>query len=119
MCRRKLFPDTIINQEKRTVPDRKPSEVTDPVNHVMGRRAVTQPTRLMAHDAEEDPNCDEEGSCEEDSDLAAAHERGMDELASVVEELEVTLDGQDVEELRGCQSPCMKDSPPSERRMPS
>ena len=53
-----------------------------------------------AHDAEEDPNSDEEESCEEESDLTAAFEREMDELASVVEELRDTLDVQDVEDLR-------------------
>ena len=53
-----------------------------------------------AHDAEEDPNSEEEESCEEESDLTAAFEREMDELASVVEELEDTLDVQDVEDLR-------------------
>ena len=53
-----------------------------------------------AHDAEEDPNSEEEESCEEESDLTAAFEREMDELASVVEELEDTLDVEDVEDLR-------------------
>ena len=53
-----------------------------------------------AHDVEEDPNSEEEASCEEESDLTAAFEREMDELASVVEELEDTLDVQDVEDLR-------------------
>ena len=40
-----------------------------------------------------------EESCEEESDLTAAFEREMDELASVVEDLEDTLDVQDVEDL--------------------
>ena len=53
-----------------------------------------------AHDAEEDPNSEEEESCEEESNLTAAFEREMDELASVVEELDDTLDIQDVEDLR-------------------
>ena len=53
-----------------------------------------------AHDAEEDPNSEEEESCEEESDLTAAFEREMDELASVVEGLEDTSDVQDVEDLR-------------------
>ena len=53
-----------------------------------------------AHDAEEDPNSEEEDSCEEESDLTAAFEREMDELASVVEELEDTLDVQGVKDLR-------------------
>ena len=56
--------------------------------------------QLMAHDGEEDPSSEEEGSCKEESDLTAAFEREMDELASVVEELEDTLDVQDVEHLR-------------------
>ena len=53
-----------------------------------------------AHDAEEDPNSEEEESCEEKSDLPRAFEREMDELVSVVEELEDTSDVQDVEDLR-------------------
>ena len=38
--------------------------------------------------------------CEEESDLTTAFEREMDELVSVVEELEDTLGVQDVEDLR-------------------
>ena len=53
-----------------------------------------------AHDAEEDPNSEEEESFEEESDSTTAFEREMDELASVVEELEDTLDVQDVEDSR-------------------
>ena len=53
-----------------------------------------------AHDAEEDPNSEEEESCEEESDLTTVFEHEMDELASVVEELEDTLGVQDVEDLR-------------------
>ena len=43
---------------------------------------------------------EEEESCEEESDLTAASEREMDELASVLGELEDTLDVEDVEDLR-------------------
>ena len=43
-----------------------------------------------AHDAEEDPNSEEEESCEEESDVTTTFKREMDELASVVEELEDT-----------------------------
>ena len=43
---------------------------------------------------------EEEESCDEESDLTAAFEREMDELASVVEGLEDTMDVQDVEDLR-------------------
>ena len=71
----------------------------DSADLVTGGRGVTQPMRL-AHDAEEDPNSEEEDSCEEESDLTAAFEREMDELASVVEELEDTLDVQGVKDLR-------------------
>ena len=39
-----------------------------------------------ARDAEEDPNSEEEESGEEETDLTAAFEREMDELATVVEE---------------------------------
>ena len=53
-----------------------------------------------AHDAEEDRNSEEEESCEEESDLTAAFEREMDELVSVVEELEDTLDVQNVNRRR-------------------
>ena len=53
-----------------------------------------------ARDTQEDPNSEEEESGEEETDLTAAFAREMDELASVVEELENTLDLQDVEDLR-------------------
>ena len=53
----KLFPDTVISQEKRSAPDRKPGHVTDQKtndrfkkrfrNLVRGRQGVTQPMRLM------------------------------------------------------------------------
>ena len=43
---------------------------------------------------------EEEESCDEESDLTAASEREMDELASVFGELEDTLDVEDVEDLR-------------------
>ena len=49
-----------------------------------------------AHDAEEDPNSEKEELYEGESDLTTAFERGIDELASVLEELEDTLDVQDV-----------------------
>ena len=68
-----------------------------------------------AHVADEDPNSEEEESCEEESDVTAAFEREVDELASVVEELE------DASEkiCENFQSPCMRDSPPSERHTKS
>ena len=53
-----------------------------------------------AHDATEDPNSEEEESCEEESDMTTTFEREMDDLVSVVEELEDTLVVQDVENLR-------------------
>ena len=61
--------------------------------------------RYTAHetderDTEEDPNPEDEESGAEETDLTAAFEREMDELASVVEEMEDTLDVQDVEGLR-------------------
>ena len=111
----KLFPDTIISQEKRSVPDRKRSHVTDrkPSDRFKNRfckprdgktgRYIAHETD--AHDAEEDPNSEEEESCEEDSDLTAAFEREMDELVSVVEELEDTLDVQDVNRRRELSEP--------------
>ena len=105
----KLSPDTIINQEKRSVPHRKPTHATDwkmsdrfknrfrePRDGKTGRYIAHE---TDAHDPEEDPNSEEEESCEEESDLAAAFERVMDELASV-EEVEDTVGVQDVEDLR-------------------
>ena len=65
-----------------------------------GRTARYKAYETDAQDAEEDPNSEEEVSCEEESDLTTAFEREMDELASVVEELEDTVDVQDVEDLR-------------------
>ena len=53
-----------------------------------------------ARDTEQDPNSEEEESCEEESGLTAAFEPEIDELASVVQELEDTSDVQDVEDLR-------------------
>ena len=86
----KLFPDTIISQEKRSVPGRKPGHVTDRKTNDRFKNRFRQPRdgrtgryaahETDAHDAEEDPNSEEE-SCEEESDLTTAFERGMDELA--------------------------------------
>ena len=53
------------------------------------------PLETDARDAEEDPNSEEE-----EPDLTAAFRREMDELASVVEELEYKVDVQDVEDVR-------------------
>ena len=98
----KLSPDTIINQEKRSVLDRKPSQVTDQKVNQRFRNRFLKPRdgntgryivhETDAHCAEEDPNFEEEESCEEESDLPAAFESVTDELASVEEELEDTLD---------------------------
>ena len=106
----KLFPDTIISQEKRSVPDRKHGQVTSRKTKDRFRNRFHRPRdgktkrctahETDAHDAEEDPNSEEEEPCEEESDLTTAFEREMDELASVVEELEDTLGVQDVEDLR-------------------
>ena len=100
-----LFPDTIISQEKRSVPDRKPGHMTDWKSHDRLSNLFRKPRdgktgryiahETDAHDAEEDPSSEQE--CEEESDLTAAFEREMDEVVSVVEELEDTLDVQDVE----------------------
>ena len=104
----KLFPDKIINQVKGTVPDRKPSQVTDRKTNDRFKNRFRKSRdgeterytahETDAHDVEEDLNSEEEGSCQEESDLAAAFEREMDELALVVEELEDTLDVQDGED---------------------
>ena len=119
----KLCPDTIISQEKRSVPDRKPSHVSDRKPNDRFKNRFRKPRdgksgRYTAHetdarDTEEDPNFEEEESGEQETDLTAAVEREMDELVSVVEELEDTLDAQDVEDLRELsQSPCTTDSSP-------
>ena len=91
----RLLPDTIIRQEKRSVPDRKPGPVTDGKTNDRFRNRFRRPRdgktwrctahETDAHDAEEDPNSEEEESCEEESDLTTALKREMDELASVVE----------------------------------
>ena len=101
----KLFLDTRISQEKRSATDSKPTDrklddrfknrFRKPRDGKTGRYAAHE---TDAHDGEEDPNSDEEESCEEESDLTTAFEREMDELASVVEELEDTLDVEDLRE---------------------
>ena len=106
----KLFPDTIISQEKRSAPDRKLGHVMDRRPNDRFKNRFRKPRdgktgRYTAHetdaqDAEEDPNSEKEESCKEESDLTTAFEREVDELATVVEELEDTLDVQDVEDLR-------------------
>ena len=106
----KLFPDTIISQEKRSVPDRKLGHVTDRKTNDRFSNRFRKPREgktgrytaheTDAHDVEEDPNSEEEESCEEELDSTTAFERDMDELASAEEELEDTLDVQDVEDLR-------------------
>ena len=113
----KLFPDTIISQEKRSVPDRNQGHVTDRKPNDRFKNRFRKPRdgksgRHTAHetdarDTEDDPNYEEEESGEEETDLTAAFEREVEELASVVEELKHTSD---------FQSPCMRDSPPSVRR---
>ena len=106
----KLSPDPIISQEKRSVPDRKPSHVSDRKTNDRFKNRFRKPRdgksvpytvhKTDARDTEEDPNSEEEESGEEETDLTAAFEREMDELASEVEELEDALDVQDVEDLR-------------------
>ena len=106
----KLFPDTIISQEKRSVPDRKVGHVSDRKPNDRLKNRFRKPRdgksgRYTAHetdarDTEDDPNSEEEESGEEDTDLTAAFGREMDELASVVEELEDTSDVRDEEDLR-------------------
>ena len=67
----KLFPDTIISQEKRSVPDRKPSHVsdrkpndrrTDFAKLVTGKSGRYTTHETDARDTEEDPNSEEEKS---------------------------------------------------------
>ena len=87
----KLFLDTIISQEKRSVPDRKQGQVTDRKPNDCFRKQFRKPRdgrtgrfsaqETDAHDAEEDPNSEREESCEEESDSTTAFEREMDELA--------------------------------------
>ena len=81
----KLCLDTTISQEKRSTPDRKPSRVTErkpsdrfknrfrkPRDGKTGRYTACE---TDAHDAEEDPNSEEEESCEEESDLTTVFVR--------------------------------------------
>ena len=106
----KLFPDTIVSQETRSVPDRKPSDVsdqkpndrsrTDFANLVMGSQGVSRPTKLMHVTQRKIQTPRRKSRVKKEADLTAAFEREMDELASVVEELEDTSDVQDVEDLR-------------------
>ena len=66
----RLLPDTIIRQERRSVPDRKPGQVTDRKTNDRFRNRCRRPrdgkTRRYtahetdAHDAEEDPNSEED-----------------------------------------------------------
>ena len=78
----KLFPDTIISQEKRSVPQRKLGHVTDRKTNNRFRNRFRRDGRTGrytahendAHDAEEDPNSEEEESCEGESDLTTAFE---------------------------------------------
>ena len=61
----KLFLNTVINQEKRSVPDRKPTHVTNRKAHDRFRNGFRKPPdgktgrciahEADAHDAEEDP----------------------------------------------------------------
>ena len=112
----KLFRDTIISQEKRSTPDRKPMD-RRPNDRFKNRFRRPRDWKTGCYtgretdapDAEEDPNSEEEESCEEESDLTAAFEREMDELASVVEELI----------CENFQSPCMRNQPPSKRHTQS
>ena len=90
----KLFPDKVISQENRSAPDRKPMDrrskdrfknrFRKPRDGKTERHIAYE---IGAHDAEDDPNSEEEESCEEESDLTNTFEREMDELASMVEEL--------------------------------
>ena len=78
----KLFPDTMISQEKQSAPDRKPGHVTDRRQNDRCKSRFRKPRhgktgRYTAHetdaqDAEEDPNSEKEESCEEESDLTTA-----------------------------------------------
>ena len=100
----KLFPDTMISQENKQghVTDR---QTTDRFKNRFRKPRDGKSGRYTAHetdarDTEEDPNSEEEESGEEETDLTAAFEREMDELASVMEEVEDALNVQDVEDLR-------------------
>ena len=78
-------------------PDRKPNDrfknrFRKPPDGKSGRYTAHE---TVARHTEEDPNSEEEGSGEEETDLTAAFEREVDELASV----EDMLDEQDVEDL--------------------
>ena len=72
----------------------------DSASLAMGERNAAQLMRQMLLMKISDPKSEEEDSCAEQSDITTAFEREMDELASVVDELEGTLDVKDVEDLR-------------------
>ena len=80
----------MISQEKRSAADRKPTvrRPNDRFKNRFRRPRDGKTERYTAHetdahDAEKDPNSEEEESCEDESDLTAAFEREMDELDSV------------------------------------
>ena len=83
----KLFPDTSISQEKTSVPDRKPSHVSDRKSNDRfknrfrklrdGKSGCYTAHETDARDTEESPNSEEEESGEEETDLTAAFERQM------------------------------------------
>ena len=105
----KLFPDSIINKEKRSPPKRMSGHLTDRKTNDRFRNRFRKPrdgrtgrytaNETDARDEDEDPNSEEEKSCAEESHPTSAFEREVDELASVVEELEDTLDVQDMKDM--------------------
>ena len=65
-----------------------------------GRHGVAQPMKLTHMMQKKTRTPKRKSRAKKESDLTTAFEREMDELASVVEELEDTLGVQDVEDLR-------------------
>ena len=74
----KLFPDTIISQEERSVPDRMPRHASDLIRFRKPRDGKSGRCTVHATDArgtEDDPNFEEDESGEEETDLKAAFAR--------------------------------------------
>ena len=121
----KLFLDTIISHEKRSVPDREPSHVSDRKPNdrfknrfrkpVTGSEGVTRLTKPM-HVTEEDPNPEEEESGEEETNLTAVQ---WMKGPRFWKNWKTRWTYRTWKICESFQSPCTKDSPPSVRHTQS
>ena len=121
----KLFPDTIISQEKRSVPDRKPGHVSDwkPNDRFKNRFRKSRDGksgRYTAHetdarDTEEDPNSEKEGRVKKKQT-----QRGLSNVKWMSgprwwKNWKTRQTDRTWKICESFQSPCTKDSPPSVR----